>query len=419
MRKRKIFSFIAFVIMFTLCVGQLHPLKTKAAPIDEKVLTISSPVESKFDSPGQIHWYKVVPGEKEIADFTHFRIKLQTEQELNISVYSSLENAMNNITFDRYMRYSYANSPALIDFPIAWTGSYYVKVEYNGEEGTIEETENPANEASAEDVPYTISYDGVSLPPSDQTISEECPAELSTKERENGKSILKDLRAIRDTVLSKTEDGKNLSSLYYKVAPYISAKLIFSKDTRDQVYKGLVQLKNLAADVAKNGNASTYTITKEDQEAINNLYSISRDSVPDSLKEQIDHMASKVGLSNLTNRTVSSVLTEAGLAEPEANTNLENRYIVKLKDGKKRSSFQSKAKSFGVNSIDPIKENTSILRNMIVMELDAGQSGDYKATAKQMKATAEQIAKLPEVEFVERVQKYQAFSSDAQNQNKC
>lgn len=39
-------------------------------------------------------------------------------------------------------------------------------------------------------------------------MEEECPAELSTSQKENGKGILKDLRTIRDAVLSKQQAEK-------------------------------------------------------------------------------------------------------------------------------------------------------------------------------------------------------------------
>lgn len=407
MEKRKISGSIVFILMFALMFGQL-PIGKAAAdgPVDETVLAIADPVKAEFKESDQAHWYKIDPSEKDLADFTHFRIKLQSDQELNISVYSSLEHATDGQTFDRYNGFSYAKNPAAIDFPIAWKGPYYVKVENHNEE----ETETDSNTG----ISYTISYEGVTLPPSDQVAEEECPAELSTSERENGKSILQDLRTIRDGVLQKTEKGKDLSSLYYKTAPFISAKMMFDKSLRDGVYRDLVQLKKLFGDVAENGASSTYTVTKEDQKAILSLYSAARDAVPESLKKQLDQIAEDIDIANLTGSKVSAILTKAGLADSTAASAPENRYIVKLKDGKNVSSFSSKAKAYGADSVDSFKKSKTAFKNMYVVELEQNDSDGYKAAAKKYQTAAAKLSKLPEVEFVEQVHEYHALSADTQ-----
>ncbi|MDQ0218780.1 peptidase S8 [Peribacillus cavernae] len=428
MKKGKINCLIALVFMFTLCFSQLPQTKIQAAEsdsiIEEQTLTISTPVESTLTSTKNVHWYKVVPSDEDIARFTHFRIKLQSKQELNISVYSSLENAIDNNTFDRYLGYSFEEGPSQIDFPISWKGPYYIKVEYFGQEtaeegtGVIVVQEEAGKNAEAvepvmTDAPYTISYDGVTLPPSNQSYAEECPAELSTDQRKNGKSILQDLRTIRETVLSRTDNGQDLSSLYYKAAPYITTKMIFGKEakqTRENVYQDLVQLKSLFVDIAESGSESGYTITDQDQEAINDLYNISRNAVPDSLKEKIDQIADKAGLSNVKGLPVSAILLKAELAETKPK--LQDRYIVKLKAGKKLNSIQSDVKKYGVKSINPLKGDASVFENMFVAQLST--TGQSKAAAKQFKATAEKISDLPEVDFVEQVQQYHALSTDSQ-----
>lgn len=355
MNKRIVKSSIVFFLLAALIFGQLPLPKTMAAedsvPNNETTLTSASPVEASFQSDDEVHWYKVNPSNQEIANYTHFRVKLKSDAELNISVYSSLENATGHQTFDRYNGYSYENNPALIDFPIAWKGPYYIKVENHHDE------ENETT--SITDISYTISYEGVTLPPSIQEAEEECPAELSVSERETGKGILKQLRTIRDEVLSKTEKGKELSSLYYKAAPFISAKMLFNKSMRDSVYKDLVQLKPLFADVAKNGQVSAYSITNDDQKAISRLYETARASVPEPLKKQLDQVAKDIGIEQLTGSKVSAVLEKAGMATASSSAP-ENRYIVKLKEGKKPGSFKSKAQSSGVQALEPLDRKSVV-----------------------------------------------------------
>jgi cell wall-associated protease len=408
--KKRIRSLVALVFVFSLIFSQFSVTETKAeesgVPNEEGTLTIGTPVDGEFDVSENVHWYKVDLSEIEITDYTHLRMKLQSELELNVTVYSSLENAIDNRAFDRYMGYSFQNEPAIIDFPISWVGPYYLKVESYGMEEEYVEFEEEFEDMV---IPYTVSYDGITLPPSDEAIAEECPAELSTKERENGKNILRDLRTVRETVLAKTEKGQELSALYYKAAPFISSKMVFSKTLRDSVYRDLVQLKDLFADVAAKGSESSYKITKEDQKAINNLYNSALESTPEFIQEKIENTGKEVGISKLTNSTVSSILTKAGLSPTKA---VSNRLIVKLKDNKDAASIQGKTKSMGVESITPLKAKDSFFSNLYVVEVD-GDGSDKVSTA-SLKATSKEMAKLPEVEFVEPVQQYKALSSDAQ-----
>lgn len=396
-RMKKISSVLVVVMIFTMLFSQFPVKQVKAAtgnvPENEVTLTSSTPIEGIFEDSEQVHWYIVQPSESDIKDYTHFRLKLKSEQELNVTVYSSVENAINNRAFDRYMGFSYENEPAMIDFPLAWIGPYYIKVENYGEE-EIEELE------SLKSGVYTLSYDGVTLAPSDYVMTEECPAELSTNERENGEVILKDLRTIRETVLSQTDKGKNLSELYYKSAPFISAKMVFSKSIRENVYQDLMQLKDLFRDVAEHGSASTYKVTQQDQNAINRLYETAYESVPAFLQKQVETTADSVGISNLAQSTISSILTNAGFATPKAG----NRVIVKLKDNQKVSSITSKAQSYGVQAIDPLKANGAGFANMYVMEVNQASAN--------LKFTSNKIARLPQVDFVEPVQEYSVFTED-------
>ena len=416
MIKRKISLFIVFILSFTLCFSQSSITKAAESNLisDAKLLTISKPVKSNFKENETVHWYKISPLEDEVAKFTHFQVKFQAEQQLNISVYSSIENAQNDKAFDRYRGNSIANEPAIIDFPIAWTGPYYIKVEYGEEDlgdGGLIDNLPPMlslNDTTPAESKYIISYKGVNLPPSDGINGESCPVELST-EAKGGNGILRDLRSIRETLLSKTDNGKELSSFYYKVAPFLSAKMIVSQSLRDDVYNSLTQLNNLFADVAENGKSSSYIITKKDQEAINNLYKISRDSVPESLKKQLDKIASDMGISNLTNLNVSTIINKAGLASSDENAEIKNRYIVKLKDGYTLNKFKSKANSFDVKSINPLNGGNSIFEDMVVVQLN-----DNKLARSQANFSVQQMEMLPEVEFVEKVQEYHSLTIDSQ-----
>ena len=400
---KKVFkSLLAFIMMYSLCLSQIPRTYAEEGKVmEEDPLLLSESMNASFDSEEHVHWYTITPSEESIENFTHFRIKLQSQGEVNMTVYSSLENASNDKTFDQYRGYSYLNEPSPIYFPISWTGPYYLKVETYVEEDT--EEESTLNATS-----YTLIYDGVTLPPSNGVIGEECPAELSTKERENGKVILQDLRTIRESLLSGTDNGKKLTALYYKSAPFISSKMLFNKKTRSDMYSNLVTLKALLADTAKQGGSSAYIISANEQEAINSLYKIAHDSVPAPLKQQLEDVTQNVELTSLTNTTVSHVVSKAGLVHNSLSN--PSRLIVKVKDGASQSRLKSKVKSYGVKSAASMTENSEQSDNLIVVELNDNEK-NFTASSKM---TVQQIAKLPEVEFVEPVQTYQSLSADSQ-----
>ncbi|MCR8850570.1 peptidase S8 [Rossellomorea sp. SC111] len=400
---KKVFkSLLVIMMMYSLCLSQVPETHAQErSVIEEEPLLLSEVKNKSFNQDEHVHWYTITPSEESIESFTHFRIKLQSEEEVNLTVYSSLENATNDQTFDQYRAYSYSDETASVDFPISWTGPYYLKVESYVEE-TVEE------EIETDQISYTITYDGVSLPPSNGIIGEECPAELSTKERANGKAILQDLRTIRQSLLSNTDNGKELTSLYYKTAPFISSKMIFSKNTRETVYADLVTLKGLLADTAKNGEFSSYTISSSEQKAIQNLYTIAYESAPDSLQKQLENVTNKVDISSLANSSVSQVITKAGLVT--TSTSDPSRLIVKIKDGKSQTAALSKMKTYGVQSTKALSQGKDTSENLVVVNLE-DQDGKYAASSTK---AMQQLAKLPEVEFVEPVQTYQALSADSQ-----
>ncbi|MGG4547949.1 Ig-like domain-containing protein [Rossellomorea marisflavi] len=399
MRKKLIKSLLALIVIFSICLPQL-PQANAATVIEELPLAMSELTEGSFIGDDHVQWYKITPGNDTIEQFTHLRIKLESESEVNMSVYSSLENATNDNTFEQYRGYSYDQETASIDFPISWVGPYYIKLE-----SYVEEDE----EGKLLPNPYKISYDGVSLPPSNGAVGEECPAELSVEKKKNGKVILSDLRSIRENLLSKTDNGKELTAVYYKSAPFITSKMLFDKNLREDVYANLSTLKNLLSDTAKNGGSSTYAISDKEQEAISNLYAIAHDAVPGPLKTQLENSVKNVDLSKLSGTSVSQVVSKAGLSTTSSTAD-PSRLIVKVKDGQPTSRVKSKVESYGIKSVDDLSKKELKSDRFLVVEVKNNGKG-FSASSK---TTANQIAKLPEVEFVEQVQTYTALSADVQ-----
>jgi cell wall-associated protease len=398
MGKKLFSSLLVFVLMFSYNTLELPLVKASGeekSVLKELTLERSEVVETHFEQEETIQWYKVTPSEEDIGNFTHFRIRLQSEEEVTISVYTSLDKAIHNEAFDRYRGYSYSDKPASIDFPLAWTGPYYIKAEsYPMEE---------SSELTGAHGSYTLGFNGVTLPPSYGVTSEECPVELSTKKRENGSAILRDMRTIRDTLLSETKKGKELSALYYKTAPFISAKLLFNKETREEVYTNLVIVNTLLAETADNGKYTSYTISSAEQKAIQTLYKIAYEAVPGTLQKQMDSALTGIDLTNISSTQVSALLDQTGLIKSASVE--DQKLIIKVKDDKSASKVMAKVKSYGVESVAPLNQQTN---QLLVVDLKENDSG-YRINSL---STEKQIAKLPDIEYIETVRSYTALSVD-------
>ncbi|MBS4204154.1 S8 family peptidase [Lederbergia citrea] len=399
---------VTLLLIFALFISLLQPITSKAdfEGINDAIQLEKGNKNKRaglFDEPGQVHWYKIIPSNNEISNDTHMRIKLTGNFEGNVSVYPDLDRAKKDETFDAYRAYISSETPAQIDMPHAWVGPYYIRVEFFGEYfdemGLDEDIDEPSEPIIST---YEIGYEGVTLPPSD-LIGEACPVELSLAKKSSGAKILTQLRFLRDNLLSKTEKGEELSSLYYKLAPYLVTKMVMNKHARETVYEGLIQLKPLFNDLVENGENSNYQFTKQNQEAINELYDIVLNNVPDHLKKEIEGIAKEIGLTKLQGKKVSVVLKNNGMAISQSDP---NRVIVKLKKGKTLDSVQQKVeakKLIKSSKISSLKLNDKVDGETFVMEA----KDDPQTMAKQ-------LTMFTEVEYAEPVYKYNKLNADVQ-----
>ena len=323
---------------------------------------------------------------------------------MNISVYQDKEKAEQDES--NYMASAYPDEKAVVDFPYAWEGTYYVKVEYFGE---MDEEGNPIPEAKNE-AEYSINAHSVTLPPSagdEEMDLESCPVEVSVNDKKTGESMLKTLRVFRDEVLTKSSEGRTLSSLYYKASPFLALHLAGNKTAREAVYNHLVVLKPLIEDLNENGVSSTAVISNKQQEAIKALFNKSADVAPAGLKKEMNSIAKKINLDKLAGERIVDIASKAGIELP-ASKNIKNKYIVKLKPGKSLSSVQSKVKGKGYGTLSATPKQQEVLYDdMYVVEL--------KNQAKMSTAALSNIEKLPEVEYIEAVKTYKALSADIQS----
>lgn len=418
MKIKKASKLTALLLVFTMVFGFMIPQKYHAETVsvtsigDATTISDGKVVVGTFEQP-DVHWYKVTPTSSEISQYSHMKLELKSDQMVNISVYSSKENAEKDQTFEQYIGGTTPDTPVNIIFPYAWEGPYYIKVEYFGEG---EYPEIPLEGAELGNVSYTLTTKSVKLPPSTEASTGlDCPVEFSASDKKSGKEMLKAIRLFRDGILSKTEQGRQLSSLYYKSAPFLVFKLALSKNTREEIYSNLVVLQPLVNDLNKNGGNSSRVISKDEQKAINALFEIASESVPAKLRADMEKLAEKAGLSSLAGERLVDVANKVGINLPEVSS---DKYIVKLKPGKKLSSVQAKAKgNRALSALSSGKKADVLFDNMYVMHLENESFSGMSAKAKtqSIKAAVAQLEKLPEVEFVEPVQTFHNLSKDIQS----
>ncbi|MBT2617702.1 Ig-like domain-containing protein [Bacillus sp. ISL-78] len=403
MKFKNVSRITACALIFALIFSLMVPLNSQAAaaaPIENvKTIKNGDTLDGKFEKP-DVQWYQISPTTEEVQKFSHIEFEVNSDKILNISVYQDKEKAEKDQS--NYMVSSYPDEKAVVDFPYAWEGTYYVKVEYFGDtddEGNpIPDAENVAE--------YSINAHSVTLPPSAGDEGEElesCPVEVSVNDKKTGESMLNTLRVFRDEVLMKSSEGRSLSSLYYKASPFLAYHLASNKKARDAAYKYLVEIKPLFDDINENGASSTEDIDKDQQKAIKELFTMAADAAPAGLKKDMDSLAKKIDLDNLLGEDIVDIASKAGIELP-ASKNIKNKYIVKLKPGK---SLSTVLKGKGYGTLSAPKQQEVLYDDMYVVEL--------KNQAKMSTAALSGIEKLPEVEYIEPVKTYKALSADIQS----
>ncbi|MFJ7755448.1 Ig-like domain-containing protein [Peribacillus muralis] len=405
MKLNQVSRLTAFVLIFALIFSLMIPQNSQAASASiENVKTIKNgdTLDGKFDKP-DVQWYQIDPTAEEIQKFSHVEFEVKSDKILNVSVYPNKEKAEKDES--DYWFSSNPDENAVIDFPYAWEGTYYVKVEYFGE---TDDEGKPIPDAKNE-AEYSINAHSVTLPPSagDEGMGlEECPVEVSANDKKTGESLLEALRMFRDEVLTKSSEGRSLSSLYYKASPFLAYHLASNKKAREAVYDHLVVIKPLIDDLNENGASSTAVISNKQQDAIKALFTKSEDVAPAILKKDMNGFASKINLDKLAGEKVVDIASKAGIELP-ASKNTKNKYIVKLKPGKSLSSFQSKVSGNGFGKLSTTQKQEPMYDDMYVVEL--------KNQAKMSASALSAIGKYSEVEYIEPVKTYKALSADIQS----
>lgn len=387
MKKLMIWVMLSCLIL-TLGVG---PTTAKAETALAKATLLKAGQETTLETGTEeknTYWYRVNHEAGVEKTASHFELSIDTDQPVQVTAYPSEAMAAEDDTFDRYRTEAEPNekTPTKLAVPYAWDGPYYVKVEYypNIEEGKTTKAAHAK-----------LTYNNVKLPVEYEPINDiSCMAEEALKQTKEEKPMLALMHSIQKQVLSQSDAGRALTSLYYKASPYVVKTLLFNKDKRQQAYEDLKTLKPAMEALVR---GTSYTLTKADQQAVDRLYKLSREASPTVIAEEIDGYANKMDISKLSGSSLSETFQSMGMSIQSKEA---TRYIVKLKPGKMNRSM----KIAGVQANDVERLSLGNAGDFVIVTEDPTVKGQSAAALKQS------LNRSSAVEYVEKVQTYRATS---------
>lgn len=387
MKKLTIWLMLSCLIL-TLGIGP-SAVKTAAASELSEAVLLKAGQETVLKTGAEkknTYWYKVEHQAGIEKTATHFELSIDTDQPIEVTAYPSQEMASKDETFDRYRGYAEPNDKEVtkIAVPYAWDGPYYVKVDYYPE---IEEDKSvkPAN--------VKLTYNNVKLAVEYEPISDmSCMAEEALKQTSDEKPMLALMHAIQKQVLSQSEQGRNLTSLYYKASPYVVKTLLFNKDKRTQAYEDLKSLKPAMTALV---NGTAYTLTKTDQAAVNRLYALTRDASPEVIATEINQVAKTANIETIGGSDLTEAFKPFGI---QVKSEAKTRFIVKLKPGHTERTM----KIAGTQAPDVEKLSLGKTGEFVIVTEDPTVKNQSAAVLKQS------LKKSSAVEYVEQVQTYRA-----------
>lgn len=400
--KQALRRLVAFVSVVALVVSLLPMSANAAGGTDVSGATLLTPGETvdftTGTDPVNTYWFKM---ERQTSSQTHMEIKMDASALTNISVYPSAETAAADETFDRYRSSASPDGEpktAKIQFPYAWEGPYYIKVEYMPLE-TIAEPVEGEDPVVVDPTPADVSigYETVKLPVKYEEAGEMCAVESLLGPMPDGSSLLDLIRQLQEEVLSGSAKGRELEALYYKSSPYLLKTLAFDKEKRQAALTDIQTLRPLIVSLV---NKQNHTISQKEAAAINRMNALVKASVPTSLKSDVNDLATSVDLSRLAGTSVVDVFAKIGMSIQTIDT---PRYIVKYKSSPNTSIGKMNA-----------------MRDVSAERVQLGRPGDYfavvdveSANAKMQASAKAALDKDPNVEYIEPIQTYKAFAADS------
>ncbi|WP_214814336.1 S8 family peptidase [Exiguobacterium sp. s196] len=414
--KARFKQFVAMVTVLVLVLSFLPPALADSGNgmTDATLLTPGEAVEfTTGTDPVNTYWFKM---ERETSAMTHMEVTFESSKLANISVYPSADMAAKDETFDRYRASATKEEEeqtAKIDFPFAWEGPYYIKVEYMpmdlgeeipGEEipGDVlpvdgEEPTDPGMPDLASDIKLVVNP--VKLPVKyEQVGGDMCAVESIVQPAPERDSMLKLIRRVQSEVLGTSQEGRDLSALYYRASPYIVKAITFDGEKRKAALTDLKTLRPLLTALV---DKKAYTLKTQDAAAINRLHALVDASVPTALQGEIGEIATALEMDSLAGTPVTDLFGKIGMTIQTDGSDAP-RYIVKYKSSPTASIGKMNAMS------DVSAERIAIGKPSDYFALVDVEEASTKMQA-QAKSTLESDRN---VEYIEPVQTYQSFATD-------
>lgn len=414
--KARFKQFVAMVTVLVLVLSFLPPALADSGNgmTNATSLTPGEAVEfTTGTDPVNTYWFKM---ERETSAMTHMEVTFESSKLANISVYPSADMAAKDETFDRYRASATKEEEeqtAKIEFPFAWEGPYYIKVEYMpmdlgeeipGEEipGDVlpvdgEEPTDPGMPDLASDIKLVVNP--VKLPVKyEQVGGDMCAVESIVQPAPERDSMLKLIRRVQSEVLGTSQEGRDLSALYYRASPYIVKAITFDGEKRKAALTDLKTLRPLLTALV---DKKAYTLKTQDAAAINRLHALVDASVPAALQGEIGEIATALEMDSLAGTPVTDLFGKVGMTIQTDGSDAP-RYIVKYKSSPNTSIGKMNAMS------DVSAERIAIGKPSDYFALVDVEEASTKMQA-QAKSTLESDRN---VEYIEPVQTYQSFATD-------
>ncbi|MFB3170055.1 Ig-like domain-containing protein [Neobacillus sp. 179-C4.2 HS] len=379
-RKRKNYSWL---VCFALILSLLTPFSAHAANDIYNATPLKSGQSiSSAIAAGQPVWFKLDPS-SDVGKNSHITVTAEGDSDPYITVYPDINSAIANSTYSEYnQQYNSVN------FPIAWKGPYYIKIEadYDG----------------------TFTVGGQPTYKEPEEIGGACMIEASVENDTSTSGLLATMRSVRDSLLEKTSLGKELNAFYYNVSKAMVMDVLADKSFRNEISSSLKELKPLISEMDKisQGHASSYKVTDKDFDTMVNLKNNVLEKAPKNLAQSINQYWNVLNLNNIKGKSLDSFLMENKLIS-DSKDYLPNEIIVSLKGDNTTASALATAKAVLGNQVQvsALKTEDTTIDNTYIVKFQGDAS---------QKAMAAALEKLPNVNYAEPNYKATSFGNDIQ-----
>ncbi len=400
--KKVFISLIIFSMFFSL-INQPIVLAAGSDPKNASEIKIGDVIQTPIEKEQPL-WFKITPTSSVIAEKSHLILETRGNLDTGITFYSDLQNALENKSYyvddDNGER---GNAKLIV--PLAWKGPFYIKLE-SLTPGQVE-------------LITSVTF----IAPEDHPDGGACAAEVAVETKPESKQTLTMMRSLRDGLLTRTEVGRKLTSLYYQASPYLVFHLVNDHSFRGTVYEGIQRMEPILYEIlmVANGRDSSYVVTIDDYRSFDKLRKEIGAHLPDYLSEQLESSWEKLNVNvSIVGKEIDVLLEEAKLIDSMNVDKFSSKeIIVKLKrkgknsrnsQGKKAMEYLERAlrdvgykdKSVRIKPMST-KKNDSLFQNTFVLELKKTENIDRLLN---------ELAKKPDIEYAQPNYIYHALTKD-------